>query len=774
MGADILINVPLAPGVRAMIPLLYAAWADRTLSVAEVYTLRKQAAELDFLTEDDRRQLLRWSDPAVTPGRELFQLWEIETKRAAAAWHADGLPRLADLGIWLAREVASAAERKAWEQSGRRNALLALEEGLGTVDRGTFLSLFPQLDEDEQLAHDRDTASFSAAALEAFLDGPYRSVKQEMREMLKGPAFRRVTPRIKEEYREEVLAWCKHLGQAGKGALAFPQQYGGQHDMGAYGAVFEMLAYFDLSLTIKFGVQYGLFGGAVANLGTQKHHDRFLQDIGTLELPGCFAMTETGHGSNVRGLETTAVYDPETDEIIVHSPNLEAGKEYIGNALHGRMAAVFAQLIVGGDNKGVHAILVPLRDKEGHVLPGIRVEDNGYKLGLNGVDNGRIWFDRVRVPRWNLLDRFGGIDDEGQYHSSIESPSRRFFTMLGTLVGGRVCVPRAGLSATKSALAIAVRYALRRRQFSPTPMDAETIIMDYPSHQRRLFPLLAKAYALHFGLDYLLGLYVDQDQQDIRKIESLAAGMKAYATWFATDTIQECREACGGKGYLAENRFADLKADTDIFTTFEGDNTVLLQLVAKGLLSDFQKEFNEEGNLAVLRYLGRRLGTVVTEQNPVVIRQTDRDHLEDTDWYYGAIHFRQRRLISSLAQRLRKLIKSGESAYEAALTCQTHMIAAAEAYLEKVVLKSFIEATKTAPDELRPMLRKLRALYALSTIERHAAWFLEHDYISGNKSKAVSRTVDALCRELRPEAGALVAAFGIPDELLGAPIALKH
>jgi acyl-CoA oxidase len=774
MGADILFNVSLTPGVRALIPLLYAAWADRTLTVAEVHALRKQAADLEFLTESDRQQLLRWSDPAVTPNRELFQLWEIETKRAAARWHADGLPRLADLGISLAREVASPEEQSAWQQGSRRAALLELEERLGTIERSVLLSLFPQLDEDEQLAHDQDDASFSAAELEAFLDGKHRDTKQELRQLLTSPAFRRVTPRIKEEYREEVLAWCTHLGKTGKGAIAFPAQYGGKDDMGAYGAIFEMLAYFDLSLTIKFGVQFGLFGGAVANLGTQKHHDRLLKDIGALALPGCFAMTETGHGSNVRGLETTAVYDPATDEIIVHTPNREAGKEYIGNALHGEMAAVFAQLIVGGENKGVHAVLVPLRSPDGYVLPGIRVEDNGYKLGLNGVDNGRIWFDRVRVPRWNLLDRFGGIDDNGQYYSSIENPSRRFFTMLGTLVGGRVCVPRAGLSAAKSALAIAIKYALRRRQFSPTPMDAETIIMDYPSHQRRLFPLLAKAYALHFGLDYLLDLYVDREQGDIRKIETLAAGMKSYATWYTTQTIQECREACGGKGYLAENRFADLKADTDIFTTFEGDNTVLLQLVAKGLLSDFQKEFNEEGNLAVLRYLGRRLGTVVTEQNPVVIRQTDREHLEDTDWYYGAIHFRQRRLISSLAQRLRKLIKSGETAYSAALQCQTHMIAAAEAYMEKVVVKSFIEATKTAPESLRPILGKLRALYALSTIENHAAWYLEHDYISGNKSKAVSRTIDALCGELRPETGALIAAFGIPDALLGAPIALKH
>lgn len=119
-------------------------------------------------------------------------------------------------------------------------------------------------------------------------------------------------------------------------------------------------------------------------------------------------MTETGHVSNVRGLETTAIYRPERSTFIINSPHPQLGKEYIGNALHGEMAAVFAQLIVAGENQGVHALLVRLRDDEGQSLPGIRIEDNGYKLGLDGVDNGRIWFDQVEIPKENLLDRFGG------------------------------------------------------------------------------------------------------------------------------------------------------------------------------------------------------------------------------------------------------------------------------------------------------------------------------------------------------------------------------
>jgi acyl-CoA oxidase len=774
MGAEFQMNTQLSPGIQAMLPLLYAAWADRHLNLKEINALRKKAAELPFLNESDKDVLLVWSDPARPPARELFQQWHTMGRNAAEKLPADRKASLAELGVLLGHAAEGLAEDRQDFWAGQLPALTEIEMGLGGVEEDTYRSLFPRYDQREKLRESVRGATVNPLEIQRFLDGKYADIISRVKEMLVGPGFEREKLPLKEEYRERVLTWAKALGKAGIGALSYPKDYGGQYDMGAYAAAFETLAYHDLSLTIKFGVQFGLWGGAVYNLGTKKHHDAYLRDTGTLALPGCFAMTETGHGSNVRGLETTAVYDPDTKELIVHSPSIAAGKEYIGNAMHSQMAAVFCQLIVNGESHGVHAVVVPIRDEEGKVLPGIRVEDNGYKLGLNGVDNGRLWFTRVRVPVGNLLDRFGGITADGHYESSIENPSRRFFTMLGTLVGGRVCVPRAGLSATKSALAIAVRYGLRRRQFAADPLKAETIIMDYPNQQRRLLPLVAKAYATQFGLDHLLERYVNRSEEDMREIEAMAAGLKSYATWFTTAAIQECREATGGKGYLAENRFADLKADTDIFTTFEGDNTVLMQLLAKSLLADFQKSFREDGNFAVLKYLGRRMATIVTEQNPYTVRQTDREHLESRDFYQYAFSFRSRRLTSTLAQRLRAFIKGGMTAYEAGLRCQTHMIEAAEAYVENLILEKSLERMDTLAkeDPIRPLMQKVVALFALHTIEGHRGWYLESDYISGQKSKAIRKLIDKLCAELRPEAGALVNGFGIPDELLGAPIAL--
>ena len=274
------------------------------------------------------------------------------------------------------------------------------------------------------------------------------------------------------------------------------------------------------------GVQFGLFGGSILQLGSSQHHQEYLPAIGTLELPGCFAMTETGHGSNVHDLETVARYDPQTEEFIIHTPNLSARKDYIGNAaLHGRLATVFAQLEIGAQRHGVHAFLVPIREDDGTPCVGVGIEDCGEKLGLNGVDNGRLWFDGVRIPRSNLLDRFAQVGPDGIYSSPIASPTKRFFVMLGTLVGGRVSVALAASSASKSALTIAVRYGARRRQFGPEG-EAETVLLDFRTHQRRLMPRLATTYALDFALKRLVTEYVGSTADSRREVEALAAGLK--------------------------------------------------------------------------------------------------------------------------------------------------------------------------------------------------------------------------------------------------------
>ena len=758
-----------SPALMSLLPMLYAAWSDSVLTPSEVRYLSKKVDTLAFLTAGEQEMVKMWMNPRNPPSRQLFLHWENTIVTAATKLPVKSRKSLVDLGLAMAKKSAKLNQVTNWDNKAAKAALEDLEEKLNLVTWDTYQRIFPR-----SLPNKETVFPFEVNEMTALLDGDTHELRNKVKRFFQDPVFNYKPLPTKYKKRQKVLEWCQMMSDQGYGASAFPKEYGGWDSMNDYIAIFETSGYFDLSLSIKFGVHFGLFGGSVFWLGTEKHHKKYLNDIGTMELPGCFAMTETGHGSNVRGLEVTATYDPNSDEIIVHSPSLQSGKEYIGNALHSQMASVFAQLIVDGENHGVHAILVPLRDKNQKLLPGVKVKDNGYKVGLNGVDNGRIWFDNVRVPSENLLDRFGSITADGKYESPIANPSKRFFTMLGTLVGGRVCVPKVGLSATKSGLSIAIKHALKRRQFGANSTSPENLLLDYPSHQRRLMPLLAKSYALTFALNYLAKRYVNRKEADIREIETLAAGMKSYSTWFTTETLQECREACGGKGYLAENRLADLKADSDIFTTFEGDNTVLMQLVAKGVLTTFKESFHNEGMMGMLRFAGSRFTTSISEKNPITIRNTDKEHLLDANFQLAAFKYREDYLTYSVGQRLRGLIKNGMSSYDAFLRCQTQLLALANAFVEVQVLEQFLATIEqTTNKDLQNALKPLCNLYALHTIESHKGWFLENDYMTGAKTKAIRRLVDELCATVRQDALAYVEGFGIPDDLLGAPIAIK-
>ncbi len=753
------------PRLLPFLPMLYVAWADGDLAPDEIRSICTQVGAA--VDQTCQAALGSWLDPEEPPSaQDLHRL--LATIRGAADHQT--LPEratLTDLGVQLARSEGHEP------QPAELRALKEIEGALGIggaeASRSLMVSGRPVI------PHLEKRAAFDIQALTLLLDGEYHEIRQVLRGLLSEPAFQHEYGLDTQTYRERVLVGCRELAQHGFGALAYPREYGGRDDPGAAIAAFDILGHHDLSLAVKFGVQFGLFGGSVYQLGTKKHHDLYLREAGTLELPGCFAMTETGHGSNVHDVETVARFDRTNEEFILHTPHDRARKDYIGNAaLHGQMATVFAQLEIDGESYGVHAFLVRIRDEEGNVSPGIRIEDCGEKLGLNGVDNGRIWFDSVRVPLDHLLDRFAQVHPDGTYHSPIASPSRRFFTMLGTLVGGRVSVARAALSAAKSALTIAVRYAAQRQQFGPAG-EPETVLLDYRTHQRRLLPRLATTYALDFALKDLTQRFLESPSDDRRDVEALAAGLKAVTTWHATDTIQTCREACGGQGYLAVNRFAALKADTDVFTTFEGDNTVLLQLLAKGLLTGYRHQFGEMNLLGLGRYLANRAATVLTDLNPVVTRLTDEDHLRDREFHLGAFRWREDHLLETLARRLKKRIDRGVGTHRALIECQDHLVETAKAHVERMMLEQFAGAVDGCSNpELSKILGTLCDLFALSRIELDRGWFQEHGYIEGSKAKAIRKLVNRLCGEVRDQAVPLVSAFGIPDKLLAAPIALER
>ncbi len=756
------------PALFTLLPLLYIAWADGELTEDEAILIR---SESKWLSPAHQSSLDGWLDPSNPPTTsELLQLRRTIREEARKL---DGAERmtLVDLGASMAAVHGEAPRPEVMA------SLEELEDVLGFWDTGALGDLIP----DARLEQKPDRIqppAFDVSAMNDRLDGPQVELKAEVRKFVVDAGFKHDPEMPKDAQREQVLEWLKILASSGYGTYAYPGVTSDE-SLAEFVAVFDTLATCDLSLTIKYGVQFGLFGGSIYFLGSDEQRQKYLPDAAAGRLLGCFAMSEFGHGSNVRDLETTATFDAESKMLVVHTPREKARKEWIGNAgLHGHMATVFAQLLVTNkegtqENHGVHAVLVPIRDDAGKPMPGVRIEDCGHKMGLNGVDNGRIWFDQVQVPQENLLSRFAQITPDGQYHSDIVSPGRRFFTMIGTLVGGRVAVGSSAVTVSKVALSIAVRYADRRQQFGPEEAP-EVPILDYQTHKLRLLPRLARTYALDFAFLELVKRYVGKTEEDAREIEAMAAAFKVMATWHATDVVQACREACGGQGYLSGNRFLTLKNDCDIFTTFEGDNTVLCLLVAKSALTDFSMQFSEERVFGLARYLGRRAAVVLTQTNPVAVRQIDSEHLRSDEFWLEALRFRQDDLVASAASRLRAHMAKGNP-FDAANAVGDHMVALATAYAERNVAEIFWKAVQSEESgEIKAELTRQCALYALDCVHRDSGWFQEQGYIAGTKAQAIRSEITALCGEIRPQASNLVNAFGISDELLQSHIGRMH
>lgn len=620
------------------------------------------------------------------------------------------------------------------------------------------------------------------------LMGTWADTRRQAREMIKDPAFWRKDDLGKDEHRERVLSQLHLLVDNKAVHRAFPKRLGGEENNGGNIAGFEELVVADPSLQIKSGVQWGLFGSAVLQLGTAEHHDKWLPGIMSLEIPGAFAMTEIGHGSDVASVGTTATYDPSTSEFVIHTPFRAATKEYLGNAaLHGVAATVFAQLITNGVNHGVHCFYVPLRGDDGADLPGIRREDDGLKGGLNGIDNGRLSFDHVRIPRTNLLNRYGDVAPDGTYTSPIDSPGRRFFTMLGTLVQGRVSLDGAASWASALGLKIAITYATERRQFGGAD-GQEVVLLDYGKHQRRLLPRLATTYAQIFAHDEFLqkfdGVFSGRtDTPDDREdLETLAAALKPLSTWHALDTLQEAREACGGAGFMFENRLVGLRADLDIYVTFEGDNNVLLQLVGKRLLTDYAAQFKGKDAAALAKFaVGqtagkvfhgaglRQLGQAVADLGSTA-RAVENGLREEQQ--HELLAGRVQQMIADIAGRLRAAGKDKELGARLFNENQAELIEAARAHGELLQWEAFTDGVNRATDaETKKVLTWLRDLFGLQLIEKHLAWYLINGRLSTQRAAAVSSYIDRLCARLRPHALDLVDAFGYEQEHLRAPIA---
>ena len=350
----------------------------------------------------------------------------------------------------------------------------------------------------------------------------------------------------------------------------------------------------------RFGVHMGLYGQTLFALGTEKH-DKWKKRAIEMRDLGCFMLTEMGHGSNVQGILTTATYCHSDQTFIINTPVDIGMKFWIGNlALTANMGVLFAQLIANGKNQGVHAFLIPIRDEEGNIVPGMMIGDCGTKMGQNGVDNGWVMFSAMKVTKDALLDKFSWIDENGKFKSKIKKTSQRFAIQISALTAGRLAVSLSSVTSIFVGCSIGLRYCTVRRQFGESK-GMENTLMDYPLVNSRLAQFISSGLT-YSTVSYMLfkewnevDVYQIKDPR-VKELHSLSSFIKAASSWVSLKALGKVRELCGGHGYSSYSFIPTLMNYTEVNITWEGSNEVLIQQTAKNLLDEFNL-FQTEGQI---------------------------------------------------------------------------------------------------------------------------------------------------------------------------------
>ncbi|OWY98793.1 Peroxisomal acyl-coenzyme A oxidase [Phytophthora megakarya] len=527
----------------------------------------------------------------------------------------------------------------------------------------------------------------------------------------------------------------------------------------------QQIMYDAIGEKLPIQVHRSMFIPTLENQADDEQQAHWLPLATSYRILGAYAQTELGHGSNVQGLETTAVYDKNKQEFIINSPTLTSRKWWPGGlgktATH---AVVHAQLRIDGEHRGVQAFIVPLRSLKDHkVLPGVEVGDIGPKVGFNSLDNGYAVFHNVRIPRRNMLMRYAKVLPDGTF---IKPPSSKLVYLTMTQIRAYLILKLGfalGAATTITTRFSAVRVQGRKMSGNDQQLTNENPVLDYQNQQHALLPLVALSYAANFAGRSMVDMHdkvlamVTSGQTDFAaqsaELHAISSGLKGWLADRVNDGIEHCRRLCGGHGFLQSSNLAHIFAENVGACTFEGTVDVLVQQHA--------------------RYLLKELGNITKPHN-----EGPAGFLSRSDYYsnpksrcsantaqdFGDFNVLMEAFEVRAARSVRKLAHAMKASGNDANSCMMLMTTASTHHTELLLLKSFISGVSLLPVGItKSAVTQLCQLFGVWLLVNGLGDFRQDDYISSAQADKAHEQLTNLLPPVRKNVVRLTDAWDFSD-----------